>query len=241
MPTTYFIADLHLSAERTDIIGCFHTFLKNTAVQADALYILGDLFEVWLGDDDITPFTLDIAAALNELHKSGTKLYFIHGNRDFMMRNRFAKSAGMELLPEAVVIDLYGKPTLIMHGDTLCTKDYEYQAFRKKSRGWWWPRLVRALPLSTRRNIAAKGRVKSKANQENLTEEIMDVTPEEVILQMQKYKVKQLIHGHTHRPAIHEIVVEDSPAKRIVLGDWYEQGSVLKATPEGIELQQLSF
>jgi UDP-2,3-diacylglucosamine hydrolase len=239
-PFTYFISDLHLSADRDDINQCLFEFLSEQAPQADALYVLGDLFEVWIGDDDQNSFTLSIAKAFNALRQSGVAVYFIHGNRDFLIRQRFAKQAGFKILPEQVVIDLYGEPTLIMHGDELCTKDIEYQAFRKKARSWWWPRLMLSLPLSTRRKIANKGRATSKQNQSKLSAEIMDVTPQEVISYMQKFAVKRLVHGHTHRPAIHQLELNGRPAERIVLGDWYDQGSVLKVSKEHTDLSSLN-
>ena len=239
MPFTYFIADLHLSADRNDINQCFFTFLREQAPHADALYVLGDLFEVWIGDDDKNDFTSSIAKAFNTLNQSGIPVYFIHGNRDFLIRERFAEQAGITLLPEQQVIDLYGEPTLIMHGDELCTKDIEYQAFRRKARSWWWPRLMLSLPLSLRRKLASKGRATSKQKQAKLSQEIMDVTSDEVIAFMRKFDVKRLIHGHTHRPAIHELEVDAIPAQRIVLGDWYEQGSLLKVSRESIELVSL--
>ena len=238
---TYFISDLHLSADRDDINQCLFEFLREQAPHADALYVLGDLFEVWIGDDDQNSFTVSIAEAFNTLRLSGVPIYFIHGNRDFLIRQRFAKQAGFTILPEQVVIDLYGEPTLIMHGDELCTKDIEYQIFRKKARSWWWPRIMLSLPLSTRRKIASKGRATSKQKQSKLSADIMDVTSEEVIKCMQKFAVKKLIHGHTHRPAIHPLEVNGQPAKRIVLGDWYDQGSVLKVSPEATELKAQKF
>lgn len=240
-PFTYFISDLHLSANRDDINQCLFKFLLEKAPQADALYILGDLFEVWIGDDDQNNFTLSIAKAFNTLSQSGVPIYFIHGNRDFLIRQRFAKQAGFKILPEQMVIDLYGEPTLIMHGDELCTKDIDYQAFRKKARSWWWPRLMLSLPLSTRRKLAQKGRATSKQKQSMLSDEIMDVTPEEVVSVMKIHDVRRMIHGHTHRPAIHDLVINEQSAHRIVLGDWYEQGSVLKISANSIDLASLNF
>ncbi|MBL4630809.1 MAG: UDP-2,3-diacylglucosamine diphosphatase, partial [Paraglaciecola sp.] len=175
----------------------------------------------------------------NALKQSGVPIFFIHGNRDFLIRQRFANQAGFTLLPEQVVIDLYGEPTLIMHGDELCSKDIDYQNFRKKARSWWWPKIMLSLPLSIRRKLATKGRAISKQKQALLTAEIMDVTPEDVITCLQKFSVKRLIHGHTHRPAIHELVVDSQLAKRIVLGDWYEQGSVLKVSKDNIDLTSM--
>ncbi|MCF2946804.1 UDP-2,3-diacylglucosamine diphosphatase [Paraglaciecola aquimarina] len=241
MPFTYFISDLHLSAQRDDINQCLFKFLAEQAPQAEALYVLGDLFEMWIGDDDLSDFNLSIAAAFKKLSDSGIPVYFIHGNRDFLIRDKFAKLSGMTLLPEQAVVDLYGTPTLIMHGDELCTKDVVYQKFRKKARGWWWPRLMLSLPLFMRRKIAEKGRKTSQKNHTKLTAEIMDVTPEDVVLSMQNHNVKRLIHGHTHRPAIHDLSVNEQPAQRIVLGDWYDQGSILKVSADGIDLQSLGF
>ena len=172
---------------------------------------------------------------------SGVPIYFIHGNRDFLIRQRFAKQAGFTILPEQVLIDLYGEPTLIMHGDELCTKDIEYQIFRKKARSWWWPRIMLSLPLSTRKKIASKGRTISKQKQSTLSADIMDVTSEEVETCMQKFAVKKLIHGHTHRPAIHPLKIDGQPAQRIVLGDWYDQGSILKVSPKATELNTQKF
>ncbi|WP_339721803.1 UDP-2,3-diacylglucosamine diphosphatase [uncultured Paraglaciecola sp.] len=240
-PFTYFISDLHLSADREDINHCLFEFLHEKAVQADALYVLGDLFEVWIGDDDQNSFTLSIAKAFHALSQSGVPVYFIHGNRDFLIREPFAKQAGFKILPEQVVIDLYGEATLIMHGDELCTKDIDYQRFRKKARSWWWPRIMLSLPLATRRKLAIKGRAASQQKQSKLSADIMDVTPEEVLNTMQKFAVKRLIHGHTHRPAIHELVINSQAAQRIVLGDWYEQGSVLKVSKDHIELTSMQF
>jgi UDP-2,3-diacylglucosamine hydrolase len=240
-PFTYFISDLHLSADRDDINQCLFTFLSEQAPKADALYVLGDLFEVWIGDDDQNSFTLNIAKAFHALSQSGVPVYFIHGNRDFLIRQRFAKQADFKILPEQMVIDLYGEPTLIMHGDELCTKDTEYQAFRKKARSWWWPRIMLSLPLSTRRKLAQKGRATSKQKQSKLSQEIMDVTPEEVVNYMQRFAVKRLVHGHTHRPAIHELTINEQSAQRIVLGDWYEQGSVLKVSKDSIDLMSMQF
>lgn len=241
LPFTYFISDLHLSADRNDINQCLFKFLREQAPQADAVYVLGDLFEIWIGDDDQNNFTSSIAKAFNALNQSGVPVYFIHGNRDFLIRQRFAQQAGFKILPEQMVIDLYGEPTLIMHGDELCTKDIEYQAFRKKARSWWWPRIMLSLPLSIRRKIAQKGRTTSKQKQAKLSQEIMDVTPEEVIAVMQSHGVKKMIHGHTHRPAIHQLQINNQPAQRIVLGDWYDQGSVLKVSATATELQKQKF
>jgi len=240
MSKTLFISDLHLSAERLDIAQCFFRFMQDEAPKADALYILGDLFEVWIGDDNKTAFSNNVASAIAQV-ASKIPVYFIHGNRDFSIGKQFAKLANMTLLPEQYVIDLYGKRVLLSHGDELCTRDLAYMKFRKKARGWWWPKLMLSLPLFMRQRIANKGRESSKVNQKGLSAEIMDVTPEEVIKAMQRHQVLFFIHGHTHRPNIHEFMLNGKPAKRIVLGDWYTQGSILEVTPSEFNLESRQF
>lgn len=239
MPHTYFISDLHLSEDRPDITDCLIRFLKGPALQADALYVLGDLFEYWLGDDDITPLSLSVSGGFRELADRGIPVFFIHGNRDFLMRNKYAAECSMTLLPEQKVIDLYGTPTLIMHGDELCTLDTDYQRFRLKARGWWWPRLVLSLPLFIRKKIAENGRKKSQTKQQNIAMHITDVTQDDVVNSMTEHGVNRLIHGHTHRPAIHDFEVNGKPAQRIVLGDWYDQGSMLRVDSEHLDLQNV--
>jgi len=240
MAYTLFISDLHLSAEREDIAQCFFDFMKNEAPTAEALYILGDLFEVWIGDDNVTQFSNKVAAAINAVSKL-LPVYFIHGNRDFAIGKDFAARCNMRLLPEQYVINLYGRKTLISHGDELCTRDIQYMKFRKKARGWWWPKLMLALPLSMRRKLATEGRETSKNNQQYLSEEIMDVTQSEVVAAMNKYEVDFFIHGHTHRPAVHQFTINNKNAQRIVLGDWYTQGSILVATPDNLSLETRQF
>mgnify|MGYP000334572491 CR=1 FL=1 len=240
-PITYFIADLHLAQNRPDITACFLSFLKNDAVEAQTLYILGDLFEYWLGDDDDTPFIQDVANALKLLSKSGVTIYYIHGNRDFLLGKKYATQAGMTLLPEIKVIDLYGQQVVIMHGDTLCTRDVAYQAFRKKSRSWWWQTMVKSLPLFIRRKMAENYRIKSAKATAVKTQEIMDVTDAEVVRCLEEHQSQLLIHGHTHRPDIHQLSANNQDAQRIVLGDWYEQGAWLKVTKDNIELLNQSF
>ncbi len=233
---TYFIADLHLTQDRPDITACFTAFLANEARAAQSLYILGDLFETWIGDDDDSAFAHDIAQALRELNEHGTTIYFIHGNRDFLLGQRYAQKAGLILLPEIHTIDLYGQKTVIMHGDTLCTQDIAYQAFRRKSRSWWWQALIKCLPLSMRRKKAENYRRRSAAANAMKTIDIMDVTPSEVVKCLEQHQCQRLIHGHTHRPNVHKITANQQEAERIVLGDWYEQGAWLKVTPEGFSL-----
>ncbi len=228
---TYFIADLHLAENRPDITACFLAFMKNDAIKAEKLYILGDLFEVWFGDDYKTELTEAVINAVKALNSSGTKVYFIHGNRDFLLGNHYAKQANMILLPEKQLIDLYDEKVLLMHGDTLCTRDVDYQKFRKKSRSWWWQGFMKSLPLWLRKRIADNYRAKSKQAQQTKSLDIMDVTESEVVKDLEEYNCQLMIHGHTHRPNIHNLTANNNPAQRIVLGDWYEQGAWLKVTP----------
>lgn len=234
---TLFIADLHLAADRPDITAAFLRFLREQAVKADALYILGDLFEVWIGDDNPDPLLDTVATALAELSPQ-LPVYFIHGNRDFMLRQGYASRAGMQLLPQQQVINLYGTPTLIMHGDSLCTLDIAYQKFRKWWNQPWWQWLLLKTPLTFRQGIAAKARRKSAMHKARYSSspqgqqqpQIMDVTPDEVAKVMAQYGVLKLIHGHTHRPAVHQLEVNGKAAQRYVLGDWYTQSSYLKVS-----------
>ena len=228
---TYFIADLHLAENRPDITACFLAFMENDAIKAEKLYILGDLFEVWFGDDYKTELTEAVINAVKALHNSGTDVYFIHGNRDFLLGESYAKQANMILLPEKQLIDLYNETALLMHGDTLCTRDIDYQKFRKKSRSWWWQGFMKSLPLWLRKRIADNYRAKSKQAQQTKSLDIMDVTESEVVKDLEAYNCQLMIHGHTHRPNIHNLTANNSDAQRIVLGDWYEQGAWLKVTP----------
>ncbi|WP_462158629.1 UDP-2,3-diacylglucosamine diphosphatase [Pseudoalteromonas sp. GB56] len=233
MRRTLFISDLHLSATQPEITAEFFEFLDTQlSEEVDALYILGDFFEVWVGDDANDPLSDDIAARLKSISGCGIKVYFIHGNRDFLVGKKYAEQAGMTLLPEQTVIDLYGTPTLLLHGDEMCTQDVEYQKFRKKSRGWWWPRLMLSMPLWYRRRVARKARIKSKMSQQKKRAEILDVEPSSVDKTFAVHKVRLMIHGHTHRPAIHC----HGANTRIVLGDWYSQASYIIATEQSISL-----
>ncbi|PTA93668.1 UDP-2,3-diacylglucosamine diphosphatase [Kosakonia sp. H7A] len=233
---TLFIADLHLQTEEPAITAGFLRFLAGEARQADALYILGDLFEAWIGDDDPNPLHQQIASAIKSLVESGVPCYFIHGNRDFLLGKRFARQSGMQLLPETQVLDLYGRKILIMHGDTLCTDDAGYQAFRKKVHTPWIQALFLALPLFIRRRVAAKMRAGSKAANSSKSLEIMDVNPQAVIDALEKHRVQWLIHGHTHRPAVHELTANNAPAFRAVLGAWHSEGSMVRVSETAVEL-----
>jgi len=238
---TLFIADLHLQTEEPAITAGFLRFLAGTAQEADALYILGDLFEAWIGDDDPNPLHRQIAAALKALADSGVPVYFLHGNRDFLLGQRFARESGMTLLPEEKVLELYGKRLLILHGDTLCTDDAGYQAFRAKVHQPWLQKLFLALPLFIRMRIAAKMRADSTSANRNKSQAIMDVNPQAVVNVMEKHQVQHLIHGHTHRPDIHTLTANGEPAYRYVLGAWHQEGSMVKVTADKIELIAFPF
>ena len=238
---TLFIADLHLQTEEPAITAGFLRFLLGEAKSADALYILGDLFEAWIGDDDPNPLHREMAAAIHALVDSGVPCYFIHGNRDFLIGKRYARESGMTLLPEEQVLDLYGRKVLIVHGDTLCTDDTGYLAFRAKVHTPWIQKVFLALPLFIRNRIAARMRAGSKAANSSKSMTIMDVNPQAVVRVMEKHDVQWLIHGHTHRPDVHSLIANGQPAHRVVLGAWHTEGSMVKVTPEGVELIAFPF
>ena len=237
---TLFISDLHLSAERPDITALFIQFLNNEARQAEALYILGDLFEAWLGDDMVLPEYAEAIAAMKALSNSGVPVFIMHGNRDFLLGEQFTEMSGATLLDDPTTINLYGKSTLLLHGDTLCTDDVEYQKFRAMVRNPAWQQQMLALSPQERLKLAREYREMSQAETGNKAEDIMDVNQQTLEKVMQSQGVYHMIHGHTHRPAIHEFNVDSQPAQRIVLGDWYEQGSVLVCDPKSCELQTKS-
>ncbi|WP_435947470.1 UDP-2,3-diacylglucosamine diphosphatase [Dryocola sp. BD586] len=236
-----FIADLHLCSEEPAITAGFLRFLAGTAREAQALYILGDLFEAWIGDDDPEPLHDQIALAIKSLVDAGVPCFFIHGNRDFLLGKRFARKSGMTLLPEEKVLELYGRKILILHGDTLCTDDSGYQAFRQKVHNPVIQRLFLALPLFIRRRIAARMRAGSKAANSSKSMTIMDVNPQAVVNALTRHQVQWMIHGHTHRPEIHSLTANDKPAFRCVLGAWHTHGSMIKVTPADVELIPFDF
>ena len=240
--TTLFVSDLHLDPERPAITELFGRFLDGEARDADALYILGDLFEAWVGDDDPSEAGTFVAARLKALTDAGVPTYFIRGNRDFLLGDEYAKRAGMTILPDPAVILLQGEPTLILHGDLLCSDDTAYQQFRTQTRDPRWQAQFLAQPLAARLAFAAQARAASKARYGELqasgqSETITDVSPATVREWFARYGIRRMIHGHTHRPAIHD---EGGGATRIVLGDWYQQGSVLRAGEDGFDLAALS-
>ncbi len=226
--TTLFISDLHLDEARPQIVDLFVEFLQAEARQADALYILGDLFESWIGDDDDAPLPARVATELRALRDSSVPIHFMHGNRDFLVGPHYANRAGMALLADPTVITLGGEPALLMHGDTLCTDDVEYQKFRKMVRNPVWQQEFLAKPLAERRAFAEHARGESRKHTSTMRPQIMDVNQAAVESTMRRHDVKRLIHGHTHRPATHRFELDGKPAERIVLGDWYEHSSVLR-------------
>lgn len=232
---TLFISDLHLDESRPAITRAFFDFLDQKASYADALYILGDFFEVWVGDDDDAPFNLQIVERLSQLQ---TPIYFMVGNRDFLVGEQFSRETGATLLADPSVIDLYGSQVLLMHGDSLCTSDTEYMAFRQQARSPQWQEALLSKPLEERRAIAKQLREQSKSMNSLKAEDIMDVTPEEVIKVMEEAGVSTLIHGHTHRPCRHPLEINGQTAERIVLGDWCQKLWWIEASSDGIELCQ---
>ncbi len=236
-----FISDLHLQASRPDITRAFVLFLQQRANRADALYILGDFFEAWVGDDYRDDLTDEITSALQELAAKGVPIYIQHGNRDFLLGSQFCAISRATLLPEHAVISPYGYPLLLMHGDTLCTRDSDYLAFRQLVRAPQWQTAFLAKPLSDRLEIARQLRQQSRADAANKDNSIMDVTDSEVSTQLTHYAVPLLIHGHTHRPALHlEQTADHQPALRAVLGDWDQQGWYLELSMQSLQLVPFS-
>lgn len=232
MQKTYFIADLHLSENRPHLLALFRQFMQEQAPEAEKLYILGDLFDFWIGDDEQSDLISEVQQLIRHLTEQGVPCYFQHGNRDFLIGKKFANACGLTLLPTYQVIDLYGTPTLLCHGDTLCVDDVKYQHYRKKVHQKWRQWLFLHLPLKVRLNIAEKIRAKSRQDKQLKSTEIMDVNAAFVQQIFAQFHVTQMIHGHTHRQKHHEIPPH---FHRIVLGDWGETSSLLEVTPHSIE------
>ena len=227
----YFISDLHLEVDRPDITKLFFEFLQVVIAHASALYILGDLFESWVGDADRTPFNEQIKQALRRVTDHGVPVFLMHGNRDFLLGRSFMRATGCQLLNDHTVIQLHGQPTLLMHGDLLCTDDIAYQMFRRKSRNRLYQMLFLAKPLIKRHAIADNLRSISRRETSTKPDHIMDVNEAETLRVIRKYKVVQLIHGHTHRPKVHELQLDEQKVKRYVLGAWHDGGHVLACPP----------
>ncbi|MCL4128545.1 UNVERIFIED_CONTAM: hypothetical protein GTU68_056491 [Idotea baltica] len=231
----YFISDLHLTNERPEVIQAFVSFLNNQATTAERVYLLGDLFEFWIGDDAAS--LLGVDSILAEMKKLSQKVecYFIAGNRDFLVGESFTEQTGFKILPDETVIDLYGKPTLILHGDSLCTDDKPHQQFREQMvTNLAWRESFLALDIPSRIEQAKQARMQSQQHKSAISMEIMDVTNESVVTAFQQHDVQQMIHGHTHRQNEHNYTLnEGNEAVRYVLGDWHETNSVLTAYDDG--------
>jgi UDP-2,3-diacylglucosamine hydrolase len=240
MRKALFISDLHLDPEQPAIARQFLRFLRDEARAATILYILGDLFEVWLGDDDPDSAVREIVDALHDLTAAGVSCRFMHGNRDFLVGERFARETGCRLLPDGTLVDVFGERVLLMHGDLLCTDDHSYQRLRRILRHPVVLWALRHMSLAQRRRLAQRLRAGSRMHVGETAPEIMDVNAGAVVETMRRAGVRTLVHGHTHRPAIHTLTVDSAPARRIVLGDWHARGSVLEWSESGVELRELA-
>lgn len=238
--TTLFISDLHLEPGRADVSGQFLAFMGGEAREADALYILGDLFEMWIGDDDPSPFLAEIKSAIRGVVDDGVPVYVMHGNRDFLLGERFCEDTGAALIDEHTLIEIHGHRVLLMHGDLLCTDDLDYQKFRTMVRNPGWQRTMLMMPFKFREFAAKKMRAQTRVATARKPSEIMDVNQQAVLATMREYDVELLVHGHTHRPAIHEFPLPNgNEGTRVVLGDWFDQGSVVRWDAEGLSLVQM--
>lgn len=231
--TTLFISDLHLDAESPEIAEQFLGLLESEALGADALYILGDLFESWIGDDDPNEHYATIKQAMRKLGDQGVPVYFMHGNRDFMIGEDFAAETGVTILPDPYVLDIHGSSVLLSHGDAYCTDDVEYQAVRKMARDPQWQAMMRTKSIAERLAFAAQARATSMAHGGAVNEEITDVNGDAIEQALRDANVRMMLHGHTHRPHVHSLTVDEQECTRIVLGDWFERGSVVRWDEDG--------
>lgn len=238
--TTLFISDLHLEANRPDIADQFLRFLETEALHAERLYILGDLFESWVGDDDPNEHYGWIKQALRKLTRRDVPVFFMHGNRDFMIGKAFAEETGVTVIEDPSIIEIYGNSVLLSHGDAYCTDDVEYQGMREMSRDPEWQAMMLGKSLEERLLFAAQARATSKASSSSINEDITDVNTDAIDEALRAAGVYIMVHGHTHRPAVHDFVVDGQPARRIVLGDWYDQGSVIRWDENGPVLASMS-
>ncbi|MBN1240332.1 MAG: UDP-2,3-diacylglucosamine diphosphatase [Gammaproteobacteria bacterium] len=232
-----FTSDLHLEGSRPETTERFVEFVRERARHADALYILGDLFEAWIGDDDTDPRLKPVIEALKSLHRAGVPCAIMHGNRDFLIGRRFAAATGCRLLGDYETIDAFGQRVLLTHGDLLCTDDSRYQSLRAMLRDPDWQRDFLGKPLGERRTVAEELRGVSRSETASKPEDIMDVNPAAVEAAMRRFDVRHLLHGHTHRPAVHDLTVEGGAAKRIVLGAWHQQGWFVRWDEHGFTLE----
>ena len=238
--TTLFISDLHLEANRPKIADQFLRFLETEALHAERLYILGDLFESWVGDDDPNEHYGWIKQALRKLTRRSVPVFFMHGNRDFMIGEAFAEETGVTVIEDPSIIEIYGNSVLLSHGDAYCTDDVEYQGMREMSRDPEWQAMMLGKSLEERLLFAAQARATSKASSSSINEDITDVNTDAIDEALRAAGVYIMVHGHTHRPAVHDFVVDGQPARRIVLGDWYDQGSVIRWDENGPVLASMS-
>ena len=237
--TTLFISDLHLDAELPEISKQLLLFLKGEAASADALYILGDLFESWVGDDDPNPHYATVKNALRKLVGRRVPVYFMHGNRDFAIGEKFAQETGVQILPDPHVVELYGESVLLSHGDRYCTDDVQYQTIRKMTRDPKWLAMMLKKPLRERLAFAAQARAASAAHGGAINQKIANVNQGAIERALREANVDTMLHGHTHRPGIHRFNLDGEPASRIVLSDWFTQGSVVRWDKNGPELSVL--
>lgn len=228
-----FVSDLHLDASAPEAVAAFRRFLREEARDSDALYILGDLFETWVGDDDDEPVRGAVCADLREFTRSGVPCFVLRGNRDFLLGRDFESHTGCTLLPDPVLLQTGAVRAVISHGDQLCSADRSYLKFRSLASARWFRASMLGLPLATRRALAGFARARSREHTRQLRTEIMDVAPEAAAGALRCGDSNLLIHGHTHRPGIHALEVDGRPATRIVLGDWYDQGSCLVLDADG--------
>ncbi|MEW8256523.1 MAG: UDP-2,3-diacylglucosamine diphosphatase [Candidatus Thiodiazotropha taylori] len=241
MTQQLFISDLHLSAEGADRLQLFLDFLRFRATKAQTLYILGDLFDAWLGDDDRQSIAVEVRQALQALNQSGTQLKIMHGNRDFLLGEDFCQASGAQLISDPSLIDLYGTPTLLMHGDLLCTDDQEYQAFRKQIRSAEFANHFLSLSIDQRIAVAQEYRAKSGEANAQKSDNIMDVNQQAVELALQQHQAQRLIHGHTHRPADHRFTLDNRSVSRHVLGEWHgNHAEILCATEDGVTRETIT-
>ena len=234
-----FVSDVHLDVSAPAATEQFLQFLSGEASGAEALYILGDLFEAWVGDDDADPDKERVCQGLHALTRRGVPCFLLHGNRDFLLGARFCERSGCRLLPDPVVAQFAGEDVLLTHGDALCTDDHSYQELRSVVRQSAWQRRFLALPRERRELLADEARAGSRRHTSSTVPVIMDVNPESVAAAFRATGVRRMIHGHTHRPAVHELTVDGTAAQRIVLGAWYEQGSYVRQESGGYRLYQL--
>jgi len=236
-----FISDLHLDEDAPEITAFFFAFLNKIAPGTKKLFIIGDFFEAWIGDDEQTALQQEVAKQLSALSYAGTEVFLMHGNRDFLIGESYAQQCSATLLTDPTVIDLYGRKALLTHGDSLCIDDKEYMKFRSFARSTAWQQQVLTRPLEDRKKMALQMRQLSMAKNQGKSQEIMDVNQDEVIRVMQKNSVDLLVHGHTHRPAKHIINANNFKAQRLVMGDWHETTWYLQASNTAPELIQLKY